>query len=126
MSRHLHLEGDDLAQVLRQARHHMGPGARIVSAERVRYGGVFGWFTKERFELVVEVGGPPRVDPTSLPTPARVEPVTVGIDALVAAAEAAESTLANPRSPRLSTSGPDFENLLADLQASLGISRRRR
>jgi hypothetical protein len=49
------LEGDDLEALLERARSEGGPDARIVRAEKVRQGGVLGFFAKERFEVALEV-----------------------------------------------------------------------
>lgn len=52
------LEGDDLAALLARVRGEHGPNVRIISAERVRSGGIAGFFTKERYEITVEVADP--------------------------------------------------------------------
>jgi len=52
------LEGDDLEALLERARSEGGPDARIVRAEKVRQGGVLGFFAKERFEVALEVPQP--------------------------------------------------------------------
>jgi hypothetical protein len=49
------LEGDDLEALLERARSEGGPDSRIVRAEKVRHGGVLGFFAKERFEVALEV-----------------------------------------------------------------------
>ncbi|PPK94532.1 hypothetical protein CLV92_10734 [Kineococcus xinjiangensis] len=58
MSTHLLLEGSDLDALLAQAREEHGEGARIVRAERVRSGGVGGFFAKEHYQVTVEVPEP--------------------------------------------------------------------
>lgn len=94
-----------------RVRAELGPRARVVKAERVRSGGVGGFFAKERFELTVDVpddvpvGGRTPAAPrfTAAPTAATTattappasgvdaESVTaVGLDALLAAADAAD------------------------------------
>ena len=52
------LEGPDLPTLLEQIRTEYGAEARIVQAEKVRSGGVAGFFARERFNIQVEV---PRV-----------------------------------------------------------------
>jgi hypothetical protein len=52
----LQLEGPDLESLLARVKTEHGAGARIVRAERVRTGGVAGFFAKQRFEVSVEVG----------------------------------------------------------------------
>jgi hypothetical protein len=51
------LEGTDIRALLQQVRDDYGPDARIVHAERIRTGGVGGFFAKQRFEVAVEVDG---------------------------------------------------------------------
>ncbi|WP_130491633.1 hypothetical protein [Motilibacter rhizosphaerae] len=49
------LEGSSIEELLAQVRAEHGPAARIVHADRVRSGGIGGFFAKERFEIQVEV-----------------------------------------------------------------------
>lgn len=121
-------------------REEFGPTARIVRAERIRTGGVAGFFARERYELTVEVPEAPRPRPRALrqpPTAAAAGPV--GIDALLAAAEAAEaddpaslSAGAAPGSaqgtgaapddgtPRVSTGAESFASVLEQVRAMAG------
>lgn len=55
MSKRLLLEGTDLEALIVRVHGEIGPKAKVVKAERVRTGGVAGFFAKERFELTVEV-----------------------------------------------------------------------
>jgi hypothetical protein len=69
------LEGDDLEALLARARAEGGPHARIVRAEKLRQGGVLGFFAKEKFEVALEVPDEfrtpaPQEEPMSQPTPA--------------------------------------------------------
>jgi hypothetical protein len=48
-------DGTDLEEVLEQVRAEAGPEAHIVEANKVRSGGVAGFFAKERFEVVVDL-----------------------------------------------------------------------
>ena len=70
-------EGSSLEAVLEEARAAAGPGVRIVEANRLRKGGIGGFFSKERFEVAVEMGEAPA--PT-VDEPARVRPT--GVDAV--------------------------------------------
>jgi hypothetical protein len=65
------LDGPDIETVLTRVQEEHGPAARIVRAERVRSGGLAGFFAKERYEVSVEVD--PTVDdaPHLEGTPAR-------------------------------------------------------
>lgn len=49
------LEGLNLEALLARVRDEYGPDARIVSAERVKSGGIGGFFSKERYALTVEL-----------------------------------------------------------------------
>jgi hypothetical protein len=51
----LQLEGPDLESLLARVKTEHGAGARIVRAERVRTGGIAGFFAKQRFEVSIEV-----------------------------------------------------------------------
>lgn len=100
-----------------RVREEMGPDAKIVRAERVRTGGIAGFFAREHYELTVEVpDAPQRRVPRSRPAPTddtrpsgtTAEPV--GLDALMAAADAIESA------PEVSTASPAFAEVLASVQ----------
>lgn len=64
----MQLDGPDLEELLVRARHEYGSDVRIVKADKVRTGGVGGFFTREHFELSVEVDEKPLVD-QALPSP---------------------------------------------------------
>lgn len=49
------LEGDGVEELLERVRTEHGPTARVLGAERVRVGGVGGFFARQRFEVTVEV-----------------------------------------------------------------------
>jgi hypothetical protein len=68
----LQLEGPDLESLLTRVKTELGPGARIVRAEKVRSGGIAGFFATQRFEVTVEVGNAPAAGPAAgaAPTPA--------------------------------------------------------
>jgi hypothetical protein len=55
VSTRLLLEGPDLEELLVRIKEEHGSAATIVSAERVRSGGVAGFFSKQRFEIAVDV-----------------------------------------------------------------------
>jgi hypothetical protein len=77
------LEGPDLEELLARVRAEHGPEARIVSADRLRRGGVGGFFSKQWFELGVEVP-----DPSAAPSdPA---PPLDSVEALLALADQAD------------------------------------
>src|SRR5665647_1943735 len=87
MPKRLLLDGDDLPALMLRVRAEMGPGARIVKAERIRDGGFAGFFARERYELVVEVPDPPTARERMRAARAKA---AGGIDALIDAADAAD------------------------------------
>src|SRR4051812_1266683 len=97
----------------------LGAGARVVRAERVRSGGVAGFFAREHFELTVEVPEAPEVPP-ALP---RARRAVAGIDALLDAADAADGAESGP--PAVSTGGPAFADVLEQVRALVGESKER-
>ncbi|MGW6132136.1 hypothetical protein ACWFNE_19105 [Cellulomonas sp. NPDC055163] len=141
MSTRLLLEGGDLAELMVHVREEFGPTARIVRAERIRTGGVAGFFARERYELTVEVPEAPRPRPRALrQPPAAAAGGPVGIDALLAAAEAAEADdpaslsagaapgaargtgepPADDGTPRVSTGAESFASVLEQVRAMAG------
>lgn len=76
------LEGPDLKALLLRAAQTGGSGARIVHAEKVRKGGVYGFFTRELFEITIEVADdtapPPATPPRRLPRPRPPKPRAAG------------------------------------------------
>lgn len=75
MSKRLLLEGTDLEALIVRVHAEIGPTAKVVKAERVRTGGVAGFFAKERFELTVEVPDEVAYVPGPLVTPGSRGPV---------------------------------------------------
>lgn len=55
MPQQLLLEGPDLEALLLRARDEYGASVKVVRAEKVRAGGFLGFFTREHFELTLEV-----------------------------------------------------------------------
>jgi hypothetical protein len=85
--------GATLDEVRASVLAEFGPGARIVAAERVTSGGVAGLFRKAHVEAVIEVPDP--LDPPVARVAIASSPAKrVGIAALLADAEAAESRIA--------------------------------
>lgn len=145
MPTRLLLEGADLAELMVHVRAEFGPTARIVRAERVRTGGLAGFFARERYELTIDVPDAPAAPTTGL---LRRRGVTLGggtgaasaggIDALLAAADAADAgpdgfgpagsdvlAPARPGSvpeapPRVSTGEEAFASVLEQMRAMTG------
>lgn len=93
MATRLLLEGPDLEELLARVREEHGTEARIVSADRLRRGGVGGFFSKQWFELGVEVPDP-AATPAPAPGPALdpgLDPALDTVEALLAMADQADS-----------------------------------
>ena len=69
------LEGPDLPALLDQVRTEYGATARIIRAEKVRRGGVGGFFARERFNIQVEVSELPSTPPPAEPSQGSVQSV---------------------------------------------------
>ncbi|HUX69319.1 MAG TPA: hypothetical protein VMV41_02290, partial [Cellulomonadaceae bacterium] len=135
MSTRLLLEGDDLEHLLTRVRAEYGPDATVVRAERVRTGGIAGFFARERFELTIEVpergplGGWARSGRGALGAQ-RTRPEATGIDALLDAADAAERGDPPPAlpaavvpvtdGPQLSTGRDTFASVLDSVRSMAG------
>ncbi len=70
------LEGTDIRALLQQVRDEYGPEARIVHAERIRSGGVGGFFAKQRYEVAVEVDADVAAD---RPAPTRTSTASTSV-----------------------------------------------
>jgi hypothetical protein len=143
------LEGADLSELMVHVRAEFGPTARIVRAERVRTGGIAGFFARERYELTIDVPDTPVAPAQSLLRRRGIGVVPVGgpgaaaaggasgIDALLAAADAADAapdgslpgfdvlapagTAAVPDArPRVSTGEESFASVLEQMRAMTG------
>lgn len=103
------LEGKSITELLERVRDEHGPEVRIVSADRVRSGGIGGFFTRESYALTVELSddglagaGETIARPTITPPPRNVADVhapgdpqapgtLLDLAAAIDAAEAAET-----------------------------------
>jgi hypothetical protein len=66
------LEGPAIEPLLAQVRQEYGSGVRIISADKVRSGGIGGFFAKQHYELSVEVPDP--TDDRTAMAPRRTTP----------------------------------------------------
>ncbi|MER7005861.1 hypothetical protein ABT297_22870 [Dactylosporangium sp. NPDC000555] len=132
MPTRLLLEGRDLEELLAQVRDEHGPDVVVISAEKVRSGGVGGLFGTQKYELTIEVPdgskGPESVSGgtgtdagidagITEPSVARGDQAdtpkrSVSIEDLAAMADAAERRGENP------TAASAFAELLAEAQQS--------
>ena len=62
MASQLRFEGGELEELLERVRTEVGPEARIIAANRIRQGGIAGFFAREGFEVVVDANGPDGTD----------------------------------------------------------------
>ncbi|MBB2899629.1 hypothetical protein FHR75_000417 [Kineococcus radiotolerans] len=121
-----------MQELLTQVRETHGETARVVRAERIRSGGVAGFFSKERYEVTVEMDSEtgsedPAAGAQTGPGPVEGEErEALDFEALLAAADAAESaaeSLPEPApAPAQAQPAEDFEaarqGLLEVLRAS--------
>ena len=113
------LEDEDLPRLMARVRDQFGPRATIVRAERVRRGGLAGFFQREHYELTIEVPDPPK------PPPPRAMPPVVlpsGADTLEAMLDAADRAEAGAleAAPPVSTAGARFEQVLQGVRQLAG------
>jgi hypothetical protein len=100
------LEGRDLEELLAQVRDEHGPDAKIVSAEKIRSGGIGGLFGHPKYELTVEIQDS---GPSAAPEAPTV--ATLTIDDLAAMADAAE---AREPDSEAQPAGDRFAEMLAE------------
>ncbi len=113
------LEGEDLPELMSRVREELGPRATIVRAERVRHGGVAGFFAREHYELTVEVPDRPRA-------PSRTTiPAADPLEALMDAADRAEASGRGVPEPAVSTAGARFAAVLEGVRALAGDAAAR-
>jgi hypothetical protein len=131
------IEGPEIEPLLAQIREEYGPDARIVSADKVRSGGVAGFFSKQHYEIAVEVedGQAPPTSAAS-PVPAVPSASTTKLTAVDTTPGSAAVTLLDlvearrdrfeatddvtglpPRAGLISTSGSSFADVMAGLRA---------
>ncbi len=149
MASQLRFEGGELEELLERVRREVGPDARIVAANRIRQGGVAGFFAREGYEVVVDADTAPgtgrgtrgrrrgrgavtnEATPTSEawtpsttanPTPPP-SPAAASVLDLVEEVNEIERDqvidLSDPPRPTLSTEATDFGTMLANLTREL-------
>jgi hypothetical protein len=103
------LEGPEIEPLLEQIREEYGASARIVSADKVRSGGLGGFFARQRYEVSVEVGEEAKAGLSGLSggpgLPGLVRSGSDGDPSLPALLELVEAS--QDRLRRLSTSSED-------------------
>ncbi len=143
MASQLRFEGGELEELLERVRTEVGPEARIVAANRIRQGGIAGFFAREGYEVVVDADGVPtggraargrkraRAESKSEPVDATVitdepsfmAPGTASVLDLVDEVNEIEREqvidLSEPAPPTVSTEHADFGTMLANLTREL-------
>jgi hypothetical protein len=106
------LEGRDLEELLAQVRDEHGPDAKIVSAEKIRSGGIGGLFGHPKYELTVEIQDS---GPSAAPEAPTVATLTIDdLAAMADAAEAREQDADGEFEPAGEPAGDRFAEMLAD------------
>ena len=113
-------EGPDLEALLEQVRTELGTGTKIVSANKVRSGGVAGFFAKESYEVIVEHDGivlpaaDLAADPTRSVRPRDIAPSLMDLVDQVSSEERAAA-------PRISTESEPFAAVMERVARDAGI-----
>jgi len=138
----LRFEGGELEELLERVRAEVGPDARIVAANRIRQGGVAGFFAREGYEVVVDLTGPDAgtggtragrarrrsraanaTASAPVPAPAPAVPANATVLDLVEEVNGIEREqvidLSEPVSTTVSTERTDFGTMLANLTREL-------
>jgi hypothetical protein len=115
--RQFRVEGPSLAALRAQVAEEHGPRARIISAEKVTVGGIRGFFSREYFEVTVEVQPDVPTEDTRRSRRAKLDvEARLGIAALLADADEAEARIqGTPGEALVSTGSNHFAALMDDL-----------
>jgi hypothetical protein len=104
-------EGANLESVLEEVRARFGDTVTIVEANRLRKGGVGGFFAKERYEVVVDIVDDEEPDgPTELPAEYGMQATEDFCDRLLSMADGVSDL--EPPASTLSTERPTFNAVL--------------
>lgn len=117
MASQLRFEGPELESLLERVRKEVGVDAHIIAANRIRKGGIGGFFAKEGFEVVVESS-----EPRSRPRRSRAPLSVLDLADDVSEFEREQvidlsDTFSEP--PPLSTERNDFGSILAEISRTL-------
>jgi hypothetical protein len=112
----LQLEGPSLEALLGQIQHEHGESARIVQAEKVRSGGVAGFFTREHYQIDVELDEDNDTGPEDHPAPTSVLELAERVN------RQQLGERAQPAPPAISTEGAAFSDMLARLQRDTALA----
>lgn len=112
-------EGPDLEALLEKVRTELGAATKIVSADKIRSGGLGGFFARERYEVVVEHDGiiVPSVDVAADPTQSvRPRDIAPSLMDMVDQVSAQERAVA----PRISTESEPFAAVMERMARDAG------
>jgi hypothetical protein len=129
-------EGSDLESVLEEVRTRFGDTVTVVEANRLRKGGIGGFFARERFEVVVDVDD---AAPTELPAEYGLEATENFADRLLSMADGvtdgdvpardipardipARDIPVGHATPRVSTEQPAFAAVLDSITRHMGTA----
>ncbi len=110
-TRSLQFDGPDLEVVLEQALAEAGPGGKVVAADRVRRGGIAGFFAREHFEVTVEIDDAGRREGRAELPPAVASP--------------AQSAAAAATKPAATDAPPSWARLADDTEDVVELSHQR-
>jgi hypothetical protein len=113
----LQFEGPSLEELLGQVQREHGQAVRIVQAEKVRSGGVAGFFARERYQLDLEIDDPVAAEPDPLRAAAAAPMSVLELAERVndQQRDAVDMT-ARPAWPSVSTENRSFAEVLSQLQ----------
>ncbi len=117
MASQLRFEGPELEELLDRVRKDVGSDANIVAANRIRKGGIGGFFAREGFEVLVDVSDESRLPKQPQPKARRPQSVLDLVDEMNASER--EQVIDLSDTPSVSTETPDFGSLLAKLSREL-------
>lgn len=125
-------EADTLEAALARVTEEVGRGARIKQAEKIRTGGVAGFFAKERYEVTVEIDERGAA-PTTTPGPGTAKPAATKATAPAAATslldladqvsreERGDEPTPAAEGPTPSTEGQSFQDVLRSIASEAGF-----
>lgn len=113
-------DGDTLEAALARVAEECGPHARITQAEKVRTGGVAGFFARERFEVLVEVDGLGAPSPAD-PAPAEPMSLLALADQVSDRERSAGPPAPERTAPLPSTEGRTFQEVLRGIASQAGL-----
>jgi hypothetical protein len=113
----LRFEGAELEELLERVRREVGVDAHIIAANRVRKGGIGGFFAKEGYEVLVGTPDAPR--PTGRSQSRTRVPSSVLDLAEATSADERDQVIDLADTPSVSTETRDFGSMLRDLTRQL-------